>query len=130
MDDIKLIEKWKYVLDYYCDTVNICPAGLRLGCAKAMDEMEREYDDKLHVRKILIPMIRQLYPYHIIEKGQYTPTKEQDFYGHTFEALKIFNTNYKQSKYQAVPLDEKYFEDDIRSATDSIDVLARYPFDF
>jgi len=125
MDDIKLVEKWKNILDYYSDKLSQCPAGLRLGCAKAMDSIEDEYSGNTHILKILIPMIRRLYPYYIIDKGQYSPTKGQDFHGHTFEALKIFNMHNEQSKYQAIPLDKKYFEDDMRSATDPTDPLAR-----
>lgn len=133
MYDIKIIEKWKPILDYQNDNIPVVSSKLRLGCAQAMEDAESiilKFRDGAHLAKLIIPMIRRLYPFYIMERGYYSPTKGQDFHGESFEAFKIFNLNHEQSKYQAIPLDKKYFEDDIKSMGQPLVDIARYPFDF
>lgn len=127
MDEFELNKKWRAVLDYESDTIPRLPLKYRLGCAKELQKYDELYGDKRFVVKKLIPMIRRMYPYHIIERGIYSPIKGQWGHGSSFEALKILNFNQDQSKYEAIPLDEKYSGDDI---THNRGYLADYPFDF
>lgn len=131
-EELKLLTKWSSLLNYYSKEIGSVPQEKQLNMANHFEEVEKRYEGCKNLLKHLIVLIRKNGSTAYYEDGIYTPTKGQLFHGESFKAIKVVNPNRHQSRFMALPLEDKYYYSDITGPCmpEWEDKLWDFPFDF